>query len=256
MNIMRLHRIWLLFHSTVTLLLFSCYGEDGAVGPAGEQGENGYHCWDLNLNGINDLDEDVNQDDEWNGLDCLGQDGLNGVNGINCWDLDGDWFNDEDEDVNSDGQWNALDCQGEDGNANVQKIVLDLDDAYMYDSTLQLSVPELTPEVFQECVLLFSFEYISVIDSAFFVIPGGVAEYDRSYNVGYEPGYVYILVSNFDGSDTDPGWLGIWDYLHIALIKVSVLNNVDEMSAIKSSLSESGINVQDFDALAPYFANE
>ncbi|WP_420400020.1 hypothetical protein [Flagellimonas sp.] len=255
---MRPHRIWLLFHSAVTLLLFSCYGEDGAVGPAGEQGENGYHCWDLNLNGINDLDEDVNQDDEWNGLDCLGQDGLNGVNGINCWDLDGDWFNDEDEDVNSDGQWNALDCQGEDGNANVQRITLAFDNAYFNEYTALFIAPELNQKTLQSHIMLFTLEHIQNVNlSTFLAIPGGLAEIDRKYDVfWFTNGYVYIVVSNFDGTDTNPGWTDTWDFLHITFIKISALKDEDELSTIKKSLSEFGINIQDFDALVPYFDDE
>ncbi|WP_422348258.1 hypothetical protein [Flagellimonas sp.] len=252
---MRLHRIWLLFHTAVTLLLFSCYGEDGAVGPAGEQGENGYHCWDLNLNGKNDPDEDVNQDDEWNGLDCLGQDGLNGINGINCWDLDGDWFNDEDEDINNDGQWNALDCQGEDGNANVQKYVFNFDEAYYYSNVARFLVPGLSQEILQNHVLVFFLEHIQDEHSSYFLaIPGGLNEIDRSYDVIAEPGFVYIVVSNFDGTDTDPGWTDSWDFLHVTLIKISALQDKDHLLGIKANLKEADINIDEFDALAPYFA--
>ncbi|WP_431121662.1 hypothetical protein [Flagellimonas flava] len=253
---MKLSRICLLFYTAITILLFSCYSDDGVIGPPGEQGENGYHCWDLNMNGINDPEEDVNGDGTWNSLDCLGQDGLNGADGINCWDSDGDWFNDEDEDVNNDGLWNALDCQGEDGNANVQKIVLDFENASIENSVAEFSVPELTMEKIQNYVLVFYLEYVPVVNSSYYPIPGGLADLDRSYNVVYEHGKVYIVASNFDGSDTNPGWLGYWDYLHIAFIKISALNDEDELAAIKSHLSESGINSRDFDALAPYFDNE
>ena len=86
----------------------------------------GVNCWDLNGNGKNDPDEDVNEDGEFNALDCQGADGANGEDGqsgkgtagtagINCWDLNGNGKNDPDEDVNDDGEFNALDCQGATG---------------------------------------------------------------------------------------------------------------------------------------------
>jgi len=183
----------------------SCSGEDGDVGPQGESGENGYHCWDTNTNRSNDPEEDTNDDGEWNNLDCIGMDGLNGENGINCWDLDADFMNDPEEDTNEDGKWDVTDCQGADGNADVQKIILDLNDADIFFSTLELAVPQLTSEILQEYVLLFHFEYVSIGGSSYFSIPGGLAQWDRSYNVTFAPGFVYIIVSNFDGSDTDPG---------------------------------------------------
>ena len=43
------------------------------------------------------------------------QPGAPGAAGINCWDLNGDGVDDADEDVNDDGVWDALDCQGTDG---------------------------------------------------------------------------------------------------------------------------------------------
>ncbi|SHG24261.1 hypothetical protein [Flagellimonas flava] len=256
---MRIHWTWFL-----GILLISCSGEDGALGPQGEPGENGYHCWDLNLNGINDQSEDVNEDGTWNGLDCLGQDGLNGANGINCWDLDGDWFNDEDEDINSDGQWNALDCQGkdgengEDGNANVQKIVLDFDDAYYNENTALFLAPELYLEVMQTHVLIFTLENVQNVNySTFLAVPGGLSEIDRKYDVLlFSDGGVHIIVSNFDGTNSNPGWTGTWEFLHVTLIKISALNDKNGLPAIKASLKKSGIDVHDFDALAPYFDDE
>jgi hypothetical protein len=47
------------------------------------------------------------------------QPGAPGAPGINCWDLNGDGVNDADEDVNGDGLWDALDCQGSAGQDGV-----------------------------------------------------------------------------------------------------------------------------------------
>ncbi len=45
-------------------------GIDGQDGLDGSDGADGIHCWDLNENGENDADEDLNQDGAWNVLDC------------------------------------------------------------------------------------------------------------------------------------------------------------------------------------------
>ena len=246
----------LLILLALSLILMSCSGEDGAIGPQGESGENGYHCWDTNTNRSNDPEEDTNDDGEWNNLDCIGMDGLNGENGINCWDLDADFMNDPEEDTNEDGKWDVTDCQGADGNADVQKIILDLNDADIFFSTLELAVPQLTSEILQEYVLLFHFEYVSIGGSSYFSIPGGLAQWDRSYNVAFAPGFVYIIVSNFDGSDTDPGWLGEWDFLHITLIKISALEDKGQTAKIQKALMEADIVIEDHKALSPYFGKE
>lgn len=123
-------------------LLVSCSGSDGEQGPQGSKGEqglagingidgangadgeNGISCWDLNANGTGEAEEDINQDGNFDALDCQGADGtngtdgtngVNGVNGINCWDLNANGTADAAEDINEDGNFNALDCQGEQG---------------------------------------------------------------------------------------------------------------------------------------------
>ena len=51
-------------------------GAEGPPGPAGEQGppgstgDDGIHCWDLDGDGINDLNEDINGDGVFNTFDC------------------------------------------------------------------------------------------------------------------------------------------------------------------------------------------
>jgi len=58
---------------------YSCHGADGAVGPQGPQGEqgsagadgaDGLSCWDTNGNGIGDSEEDINNDGNFDTLDC------------------------------------------------------------------------------------------------------------------------------------------------------------------------------------------
>ncbi len=84
----------------------------------GEDGTDGFSCWDTNQNGMNDDAEDVNQDGEWNTLDCQGADGADGTDGGDgqaCWDTNSNGVPDPEEDVNNDGLIDVQDCQGADG---------------------------------------------------------------------------------------------------------------------------------------------
>ncbi len=57
---------------------FALFAEEGNEGPQGIQGPigpKGIDCWDLNENGINDPEEDVNDDGFWNAEDCKGPEG-------------------------------------------------------------------------------------------------------------------------------------------------------------------------------------
>lgn len=93
----------------------------------------GPRCWDLNANGIGELDEDVNGDGNFDELDCIaqvgprgpqgpagdtgpqgepGRRGPAGTDGLHCWDLNGNRQADPEEDTNDDGYYNALDCAG------------------------------------------------------------------------------------------------------------------------------------------------
>ena len=56
-------------------------GATGAAGPAGTAGVDGVDCWDLNGNGLEDASEDINQDGQFNALDCRGPDGPQGPSG-------------------------------------------------------------------------------------------------------------------------------------------------------------------------------
>ncbi len=59
-------------------------GQDGAAGPqgiAGVDGADGISCWDLNGNGVGDAEEDINDDGNFDAMDCQGADGVDGING-------------------------------------------------------------------------------------------------------------------------------------------------------------------------------
>ena len=58
------------------LFIVGCEGSDGAAGaagaagPGGAAGSDGFSCWDLNQNGVADVDEDLNGDGVVDTLDC------------------------------------------------------------------------------------------------------------------------------------------------------------------------------------------
>ncbi len=85
---------------------------DGGVGQP-IPGVDGLNCWDVNGNGTDDIEEDVNGDGVFDALDCQGPAGIN--DGINCWDLNGNGLADDGEDTNADGFVYVLDCRGSAG---------------------------------------------------------------------------------------------------------------------------------------------
>ena len=101
------------------LLVASC--SDGEDGQNGLPGADGLSCWDANNNGNADPEEDLNQDGNFNALDCTGANGAKGFNGlygtegISCWDTNVIGVGDDEEDLNQDGNFDAQDCQGTNG---------------------------------------------------------------------------------------------------------------------------------------------
>ena len=58
--------------SGCTLTLGVPKGDTGATGVTGATGSAGINCWDLNGNGANDSNEDINMDSSYSALDCIG----------------------------------------------------------------------------------------------------------------------------------------------------------------------------------------
>jgi len=87
----------------------------------GPKGDPGLACWDLDGDGIQDLEEDINLDGVWDAADCKGPPGTGpiqgppGSSGLACWDLNGNGIQDLEEDINLDGVWDAADCKGPQG---------------------------------------------------------------------------------------------------------------------------------------------
>lgn len=60
-------------------------GPEGPDGPEGEEGPPGIHCWDQNMNGIDDPEEDMNGDGIIDSYDCIGDGVVEGM----FWQLGG-----------------------------------------------------------------------------------------------------------------------------------------------------------------------
>ncbi|MBU0639639.1 MAG: hypothetical protein KKB50_12295 [Planctomycetes bacterium] len=92
-------------------------GEQGVPGDPGTAGADGISCWDLNANGIGDLEEDINADGQYNALDCQGAAGANGADGANGTDgVDGEDGKDGKDGVDGeDGQDGTDGTDGVDG---------------------------------------------------------------------------------------------------------------------------------------------
>lgn len=70
-------------------------------------------CWDVDADGLQDAQEDLNGDGLWSEADCLpiaGAAGPPGAPGISCWDLDGDGVADPEEDLDGSGTVDVSDC--------------------------------------------------------------------------------------------------------------------------------------------------
>ena len=59
------------FMSVPYALYAESSGTPGPEGPEGLPGNHGLNCWDVNSNGLNDVEEDTNNDGEYNALDCM-----------------------------------------------------------------------------------------------------------------------------------------------------------------------------------------
>jgi len=90
-------------------------GSSGPAGPGGPTGPAGLSCWDLNENGVQDPDEDVNSDGVFDVEDCRpgppGPQGQQGPAGLACWHLNTNGEADPEEDVNTDGIVDLADCR-------------------------------------------------------------------------------------------------------------------------------------------------
>ncbi|MCK0161071.1 hypothetical protein [Allomuricauda sp. F6463D] len=75
---------------SMAVILVSCSGEDGEKGQqgiAGDAGTDGISCWDLNGNGTGDANEDINEDGNYDAMDCQGEQGVTGNANVQRWSV-------------------------------------------------------------------------------------------------------------------------------------------------------------------------
>ncbi|MGQ0795983.1 MAG: hypothetical protein ACT4N5_07370 [Nitrosopumilaceae archaeon] len=106
--------------------------------PPGPPGVQGTSCWDLDEDGVEDLDvpatptdEDTDDDGDVDVFDCLGN--TPGPAGLACWDLDEDGVKDldvpatpTDEDRDDDGFVDVFDCLALDGGGSGEEVIIEL----------------------------------------------------------------------------------------------------------------------------------
>ncbi|MBW8243118.1 hypothetical protein K1F50_09930 [Muricauda oceani] len=211
----------------MAMILVSCSGEDGEQGLQGEQGnsikgdpgppgEDGISCWDLNGNGAGDTEEDVNNDGNFDALDCQGKDGIN----------------------------------GEDGNANVRRFNISLE-GYS-GSTFNIPFPnEVTAEDIENSVFFF---YI-LKDGGRYLVPG-MGPGGNFYVRAYYSNSIFLQfqqVPEFNAYVMPEGFLG--DELIVIVAETNLVGKNNQES-LMSELKAAGVDTSDYHAVAEYFGLE
>ncbi len=246
-----------------TVLIASCSGEDGENGLPGTDGENGISCWDTNNNGAADANEDINQDGNFNALDCVGANGETGASGTSCWDTNNNGIADPEEDINQDGNFDALDCRGEDGdtgdtgetgppgNANVQqqRYNLDLFGNYSAVGFSYLNFVT-TPEN-------YAFLYYIKHESGFmYSMPGALFSNDYYTRVYQAPDGNSFTVEFYNTDDNTSAMIPGLEYEYILVVAIELSNTSKNSENLMAELKAAGVDVNDYNAVATYFGLE
>lgn len=161
---MKFSRLFVLGLVALAVSLASCSGKDGEDGDPGIAGETGINCWDTNGDGINDANEDVNGDNEFNGLDCQG-------------------------------------AAGTDGNANAMHYFVQIPDDPSGKSSFSINVPQLTQEVLDEDTILFYFQKSEGENFVYTFVPGLGRDGNYIVGVKLDVGTATFIVKDFNGVD-------------------------------------------------------
>ncbi|MGN7513596.1 MAG: hypothetical protein ACTHOM_04420 [Allomuricauda sp.] len=240
----------------MAMVLVSCTGSDGETGPQGKQGiagadgangsdgadgADGVSCWDLNGNGVGDADEDINQDGNFDGMDCQGADGFDGQDGA-------DGIDGQDGADGIDGQDGVDGTDGVDGNANVELFF-----SYQNNFSGALLQYELPYNEFQ--VTFYSF-LVYLEDKNGFIHPvpgvfGGNAHYSKYWVKPSAASTLGIYFYNTSDDSAYPVPLGDFSSLRIFAIQGTIgnKNSTDTMAELKAA----GVDTSDYDAVAEYF---
>lgn len=230
----------------------------------GEDGANGINCWDTNGDGIDQENEDVNGDNEFDFLDCMGTQGTQGDPGTPCWDLNNngqpDITEDKDtnEDINGDNVVNALDCrgadgqQGEDGNANVQRWVFDTSAVEDNSNNVTFEITDFEENPLPDYVFLCWLEQVPNLGVTFYSIPSVIS------------GRNYLVSQTYEEQDTKlgitigitgPGWQAtLFSNLHVVAVETSTaMGGKTSQDTIWEDLKKSGVAIEDYHAVMAYF---
>lgn len=265
---MKLFRLFYVAIACMACILESCSGEDGErgpagadgdsiTGPAGPEGDNGISCWDTNSNGMGDAEEDINQDGNFDALDCQGSDGANGDNGVSCWDLNGNGVGDPEEDNNLDGNFDAMDCKGADGedgadgNANVTLIEVNVLDFSGSNWDINID-PEVTP--------LSDYVYLTFIrrDTNWYDVPGNLSievpnnVYCRRF-INANGDILSIRFYSVEDNFLFAVPQGSFDTLRIFAIAVNPNQAKGAKQAILDDMKADGIDISNYYEVARYF---
>lgn len=219
----------------MAMSLVSCSGDDGEQGPQGVPGKDG-------TNGTN------------------GEDGTDGTNGISCWDLNGNGTGDAEEDINQDGNFDALDCQGIDGTngtdgvdgiVNVQQFSFNLNVFANY-SSLQLDLLSWMDNP-SNYVLLYYMDHNSGYR---YSIPGPMRlnqYYSRVYtDIPNSTLNVYFYSTDTDVAYQIPGG----EYTQLLVVAIELTNGAKNSENVMADLKAAGVDTADYHAVAKYFGLE
>lgn len=230
----------------IAIALVSCSGEDGETGPQGPQG----------LAGLDGFD----------GVD--GENGADGAYGVSCWDLNGNGTGDAEEDLNDDGNFDALDCQGADGtdgadgtngtdgNANVQSLDIDIS-SWAGGTNIPFDIP-IDAEVRPNYAFLFYMQFKEGQGNVIHPVPGInplsttiTNEVYYKNDVASPNAYIYF-VNTSDGSAFNfPG--DLYERIIIVAIEKSTSGNKSAQESLITELKVAGIDMNDYHAVVEYF---
>ncbi len=230
-------------------LVASCSGSDGerglqgepgadstVPGPAGADGDDGIACWDSNGDGV-------------------GTDGSNDT---------------PDEDLNDDGNFDALDCQGddgangEDGNANVRRIIFDTSlfsqiPGPLYTIQNEVTGSELTAEVLETHAFLIYGVAVGSGEQATRYIPLPSSFFDiNAYVVSVR---VEVGLVEFEFL-AHPDWPDFFNEVHMILIEQSSSTDggpaveAKAQADIMASLKAAQVDVSNYHEVVKYLGIE
>ncbi|WP_293297665.1 hypothetical protein [Allomuricauda sp.] len=207
---------------SMTVILVSCSGEDG------EQGQQGFP----------------------------GVDGSNGTDGISCWDINGNGIGDAEEDINDDGNFDALDCQGsegqagQDGNANVQEFKFGLELQAPYTQLVR-DLNDIVDEPSDYAFLFYMEHKLNLTYS----IPGHLFANSHYARVHTDSNTGHVVINFYDLNDQS-FQVPAGEYKNLIVVAIELSNTGKTSENIMAELKAAGVDTSDYHAVAAYFGLE